>query len=354
MGAARRDAPGPLRGPGPARRRRRRRRCTVVTCHRATTLLRDHRTSRRWRPPGRSRSRAPADAPVHVVHLSSAAALDEVRRAKAAGVRVTAETCPHYLVLTEERYDDPDPPRCARFLIAPPLRSAADRDALWVGLADGSLDLVASDHVPDRLAVEKAEAARGVPFNRDQQRRARHRDAADDPLQRGRGARPDHRRAAWSISSRRAPARRFGLARQGRDRGRARRRPRRSSTPRPAGSSAPTTCTTRATTRRTRASRSTGAVRDGPRPRTRGHPRRVHSSGDAAPGPSSSAARSAPDRPIIAGGRDARIDGGPRSTAGVRGGHRRPLMLSTGMKLRGVLRRVGAARAAPHPHSSIA
>lgn len=106
-----------------------------------------------------------ADAPVHVVHLSSAAALDEVRRAKAVGVRVTAETCPHYLVLTDERYDDPDPASCARYVIAPPLRSPADREALWVGLADGSLDLVATDHVPDRLGVEKAEAARGVPFN---------------------------------------------------------------------------------------------------------------------------------------------------------------------------------------------
>jgi dihydropyrimidinase len=106
-----------------------------------------------------------SDAPVHVVHLSSAAALAEVRAAKAAGVRVSAETCPHYLVLTEERYDDPDPVSCARYVIAPPLRSPADRDALWAGLADGSLDLVATDHVPDRLSVEKAEAARGVPFN---------------------------------------------------------------------------------------------------------------------------------------------------------------------------------------------
>ena len=107
-----------------------------------------------------------ADAPVHVVHLSSAAALDEVRRARAAGVRVSAETCPHYLVLTDERYDDPDPASCARYVISPPLRSAADRDALWAGLADGSLDLVATDHVPDRLDTEKAEAARGVPFDR--------------------------------------------------------------------------------------------------------------------------------------------------------------------------------------------
>ncbi len=107
-----------------------------------------------------------ADAPVHVVHLSSAAALDEVRRAKAAGVRATAETCPHYLVLTEERYQDPDPASCARYVISPPLRTPADRDALWAGLADGSLDLVATDHVADRLSVEKAEAAKGVSFDK--------------------------------------------------------------------------------------------------------------------------------------------------------------------------------------------
>jgi dihydropyrimidinase len=104
-------------------------------------------------------------APVHVVHLSSADALHEVRRGRADGVRVSVETCPHYLVLTEERYDDPDPATCARFMIAPPLRSPADRDALWAGLADGSIDMVVSDHVPDRVAVEKAEAATGVPFN---------------------------------------------------------------------------------------------------------------------------------------------------------------------------------------------
>jgi dihydropyrimidinase len=107
-----------------------------------------------------------AEAPMHVVHLSSKAALDEVLRAKAAGVRATAETCPSYLVFTDEQYDEPDPVRCARFVIAPPLRSAVDRDALWDGLADGSLDLVATDHVPDSLALEKGDAARGVPFNK--------------------------------------------------------------------------------------------------------------------------------------------------------------------------------------------
>jgi dihydropyrimidinase len=105
------------------------------------------------------------DSPVHVVHLSSAAALDEVRRARAAGVRVSAETCPHYLVLSEERYEEPDPVRCACYVISPPLRSDADRDALWAGLADGSLDLVATDHVPDRVGVEKAKAGSGVSFD---------------------------------------------------------------------------------------------------------------------------------------------------------------------------------------------
>lgn len=105
-------------------------------------------------------------SPVHVVHLSSAAALDEVRRAKAAGVRVTAETCPHYLVLDESCYDAVDLVDCACAVISPPLRSPADRDALWAGLADGSLDLVATDHVPDRRSVEKAEAATGTPFDR--------------------------------------------------------------------------------------------------------------------------------------------------------------------------------------------
>jgi dihydropyrimidinase len=107
-----------------------------------------------------------ADAPVHVVHLSSRAALDQVRDAKASGVRAHAETCPHYLALTSSRYDAPDFETVAGSVISPPLRSSDDQDALWVGLADGSLDLIATDHVPDRMAVEKAEARRGVPFDR--------------------------------------------------------------------------------------------------------------------------------------------------------------------------------------------
>jgi len=107
-----------------------------------------------------------ADAPVHVVHLSSGSALRHVREAKASGVRAHAETCPHYLALTEARYDSPDDAAVAECLISPPLRPQLDQDALWAGLAGAGLDLVATDHVPDRKSVEKAEASRGVSFDR--------------------------------------------------------------------------------------------------------------------------------------------------------------------------------------------
>jgi dihydropyrimidinase len=107
-----------------------------------------------------------ADAPVYVVHLSAAAALEEVRRARAAGLRAFAETCPHYLVLDETRYDQPDELDVACAIISPPLRAPADRDALWGGLADGSLALVATDHVPDRRSVEKAAATKGISFDK--------------------------------------------------------------------------------------------------------------------------------------------------------------------------------------------
>jgi dihydropyrimidinase len=105
-------------------------------------------------------------APVHVVHLSCAAALRFVAEARSDGVRATAETCPHYLTLTDARYDEPDPLEAAKSVISPPLRAAADVDALWTGLSAGELSLVATDHVADRMAVEKGEAAHGVSFDR--------------------------------------------------------------------------------------------------------------------------------------------------------------------------------------------
>ena len=94
---ARRDAPGPLRGSRSSSTRPSRPRCSVATRHRATTRRRDHPRPRRSRPHRAMAFARAADAPVHVVHLSCAAALRHVADAKAAGVRAHAETCPHYL-----------------------------------------------------------------------------------------------------------------------------------------------------------------------------------------------------------------------------------------------------------------
>ncbi len=82
--------------------------------------------------------------PVHIVHLSSATSLDIVREAKAKGLPLTVETCPHYLTFAAEEIAD----GATEFKCAPPIRSAAERDALWAGLIDGDIDLIASDHSP--------------------------------------------------------------------------------------------------------------------------------------------------------------------------------------------------------------
>ncbi len=104
-----------------------------------------------------------AEAPLYIVHLSCAEALDAVADAKSRGEPVYAETCPHYLSLTEDLYSHPDEAEVIKRVISPPLRSQADVDALWVGLRDGVLDVVASDHVPDRVDTEKALPAPPFP-----------------------------------------------------------------------------------------------------------------------------------------------------------------------------------------------
>ena len=81
---------------------------------------------------------------VHIVHLAVPAALPAMRRARQAGVQLTVESCPHYLTFAAE--DIPD--GATAFKCAPPIRRATDREGLWRGLIDGSIDLIATDHSP--------------------------------------------------------------------------------------------------------------------------------------------------------------------------------------------------------------
>jgi len=104
-----------------------------------------------------------AEAPLYVVHLSCDEALEAVAEAKQRGEPVYAETCPHYLTFTDAGYDEADEAEVIKRVISPPLRTQADVDALWAGLRDGMLDVVGSDHVPDRLDTEKRVPAPPFP-----------------------------------------------------------------------------------------------------------------------------------------------------------------------------------------------
>ncbi|GAA3293557.1 allantoinase AllB [Streptomyces cinereospinus] len=83
-------------------------------------------------------------ARVHVLHLSSGDALPLISAARAEGVPVTVETCPHYLTLTAEEVPD----GASEFKCCPPIREAANQDLLWRALADGTIDCVVTDHSP--------------------------------------------------------------------------------------------------------------------------------------------------------------------------------------------------------------
>ncbi len=83
-------------------------------------------------------------ARVHIVHLSAASALPDLRAARAEGLPITVETCPHYLYCSSEEISDGD----TKWKCAPPIRSGRNRELLWQALQHGDIDLIASDHSP--------------------------------------------------------------------------------------------------------------------------------------------------------------------------------------------------------------
>jgi dihydroorotase len=96
---------------------------------------------------------------LHVMHVSTAGGVALVRAAKARGVRVTAEACPHHFTLTDESLRGFD----SNFKMSPPLRTAADIDAIIEGIIDGTIDCIATDHAPHALEKKMLEMDR-APF----------------------------------------------------------------------------------------------------------------------------------------------------------------------------------------------
>ena len=92
---------------------------------------------------------------MHICHVSTAGSVELIRWAKSKGWPVTAEVTPHHLLLTEEKARSYDP----LFKVNPPLRSAADVEAVRQGLADGTIDIVATDHAPHPAEAKDCEWA---------------------------------------------------------------------------------------------------------------------------------------------------------------------------------------------------
>ncbi len=96
---------------------------------------------------------------LHVMHVSTAGGVALIRAAKARGIRVTAEVCPHHFTLTDESLRGFD----SNFKMSPPLRTAADIDAIIEGLVDGTIDCIATDHAPHAIEKKMLELDR-APF----------------------------------------------------------------------------------------------------------------------------------------------------------------------------------------------
>jgi len=95
-----------------------------------------------------------AGAPLYIVHLACEGGLKAVEQARLDGYPVFAETCPHYLYFTSDVYKRPD---ARKFVCSPPIKGRESRDALWLGIVDGSISTVATDHCP----FQSAEKDRG-------------------------------------------------------------------------------------------------------------------------------------------------------------------------------------------------
>ena len=96
---------------------------------------------------------------LHVAHVSTAGALKAIRRGKKERLRVTCEVTPHHFTLLDDQVGDYD----SRFKMNPPLRSGADREAIWAALADGAIDAIATDHAPHAQHEKEVEFDR-APF----------------------------------------------------------------------------------------------------------------------------------------------------------------------------------------------
>lgn len=94
-----------------------------------------------------------ADASIHIAHVSTSDSIDVIRAAKARGVKVTCETCPHYFSATDDEILSYN----TNAKITPPLRSQSDVDAIVAGIADGTIDVIATDHAPHHLDEKNKE-----------------------------------------------------------------------------------------------------------------------------------------------------------------------------------------------------
>jgi allantoinase len=88
---------------------------------------------------------------VHILHVSSSDALPMIASARREGVQITAETCPHYLTFSSEEIPD----GATQYKCCPPIRESANRELLWSGLADGTIDMVVSDHSPSTVDLKR-------------------------------------------------------------------------------------------------------------------------------------------------------------------------------------------------------